>query len=212
MPPIMAPDCSQAVRALREHRVVAAATETFFGLLAVAEDPLALDSLSRIKPRRPDKGVALILPDVSEWSRWVTAIPNVAALLASRFWPGPLSIALPAAPWVDRRLTVGGSVAVRVPGASVALELAQATGCALTATSANAPGDPPATTAAEVRASLGMTIEACRVVVVESTAPGGLSSTLVAVEPSGVSVLRSGPISRSEIEKAASVNGPGRPR
>lgn len=206
------PEFDEAVHALAEGRVVAAPTETFFGLLAVADAPAALDSLFRLKPRGPEKGVLLILPDVSEWQSWVIDIPPHADLLARTYWPGPLSIALRAAVRVDRRLTVGGSVAMRVPGWSTALELSRATGRVLTATSANAPGQPPATTAAQAYRSLGPSIDALRVVVVSGTSPGGSGSTLVAFDGSEPRVLREGPVSREQIERtlssAASSRGP----
>ena len=145
----------ELVAALEAGLVVAAATESFFGLLADATSSAALDTLLRVKPRGADKGIPLILPDAKSWSLLVPEVPAVARALADALWPGALSIALPARAELDRRVTLDGSVAVRVAAASPAAELARLFGKPLTATSANLPGDPPTTDDAGVMAQLG---------------------------------------------------------
>lgn len=179
--------------------VVAVATESFFGLLADVANPRALDALFSLKPRGADKSVGLILPWEAAWSSLVTDIPPAAHALGSALWPGPLSIALPAAPGVDRRLAPNGTIAVRDPGPCPARELARAFGRPLTATSANQPGAPPATRDAEVRAAFGPAVEDGRLVVVPGQSPGGPPSTLVVVDGATVRLLRPGAVAESAL-------------
>ncbi|MBN1607441.1 MAG: L-threonylcarbamoyladenylate synthase [Polyangiaceae bacterium] len=182
-------------------QVVAAATETFFGLLALADDPVALDALASVKPRGTDKGIPLLLPARSEWQHWVRELPPLAEQLADHFWPGPLTIALRARTGVDHRVTLDGSLAVRLPGECPAAMIARRVGRALTATSANPPGCPPAATSAQACDALGAFVRASRLSIVDGTAPGGLPSTVLAVAGQRVQLLREGAVSFSEIER-----------
>src|SRR5262245_19477563 len=128
------------IERLEAGAVVAAATESFFGLLADATNAVAISALARLKPR-PDKGVPILLPNREAWRGLVVAIPPLAERLADRFWPGRLSIGLVARPEIDARLVLDGTIAVRLPGPSPAAELCARFGRPLTATSANLPGE-----------------------------------------------------------------------
>lgn len=191
----------RALDALGEGRVVAAATESSFGLFADVTRSDALDRLFSIKPR--EQGVALVLPDRASWSTLVTSIPPIAERLADRFWPGGLTIALPAAPHVDRRVTVDGTVGVRLPGPSAAATIAPAFGRPLTATSANRHGQPPAMSAADVEHAFPVEVTREAVYVVAGRAPGGPPSTIVVVRQDSWVVVRPGAISEAAIRAAA---------
>ncbi len=191
-----------AVEHLRCGGVVAAATETFFGLLADATQPAAIDALLRIKPRGADKGVPLILPSRELWGELVVAVPAVARRLGAALWPGPLTIALPASAVVDSRVLLDGRVAVRLPGPCVAAELAARFKRPLTATSANPPGRAPATTTAEVRGAFPPS-QRDLLHLMPGTAPGGAPSTVVVVEGDEVRVVREGAISEGRVRAAA---------
>ncbi|MCC6213855.1 MAG: Sua5/YciO/YrdC/YwlC family protein [Polyangiaceae bacterium] len=190
-----------AVAALRAGRVVAAPTESSFGLLATL-DPAALPRLFGVKPRGHEKGVPLILPDRAAWLE--VALPPLpdARRLADRLWPGRLSIATPARPDLDPRVTLDATVAVRLPGPSLAAELARAVGRPLTATSANPPGEPPLLAAAEVRAAFARQLEAGDLVVVGDVAPGGPPSTIVVVVAPAARVVREGAVGADEVRRA----------
>jgi L-threonylcarbamoyladenylate synthase len=192
-----------ALDQLARGRVVAIATESFFGLLADVTSTSAVDELLSLKPRGSDKGVPLLLPDRASWLTVTDSVPELADRLASRFWPGPLTIALPRKPELDVRLSLDESVAVRVPGESPAYELVRAFGRPLTATSANLPGQPPATRDAEVAASFGEAIGDGRLLVVRGTAPGGRPSTVVVVGTEGLRIAREGAISSAAVLAAA---------
>src|SRR5450432_4124674 len=145
----MTDELAAALEQLAAGKVVAAATESFFGLLADIGNPRAVEALFALKPRGADKGVPTLLPSPAAWSALVEGdIPDLARAFAIAFWPGPLSIALPASPRVSPRVAEGGTLAVRLPGASVAAELATRFARPLSATSANLPGAPPATESA----------------------------------------------------------------
>lgn len=183
-------DLQQALDVLRSGGVVAAATETYFGLLADAANPHALDRLFEIKPRELDKGVGLLVPSFEQWRRLVYTTAR-AEEWAREHWPGPLTLVLPARPYIDSRLTAGGTLGVRQPGASPAAKLVQQFGGPLTATSANPPGRPPARTSQQVLAEFS---SHPAVHVLEGHAPGGLASTVVAIRDEQVSIIRRGPI------------------
>jgi len=192
-----------ALAQLREGRVVAIATESYFGLLADAGSGAALSCLFSLKPRGADKGVPLLLPDVSSWARLVAAIPPTAERLAERFWPGALSIALPARADVDARVALGRSVAVRIPGPSPALDLVRAFGRPLTATSANLPGEPPARSDAAVKSAFGAAIADGRLLVVPGSAPGGKPSTIAVLDGAGLRIAREGAVPAAVVLAAA---------
>ena len=98
--------------------------------------------------------------------------------------PGGLSIALPAALGVAARVALEGSLAVRVPGASPAAELARRFGRPLSATSANLPGAPPAVASQTVAVAFAEAIAQGALYVVAGVSPGGAPSTVVSVSVS----------------------------
>jgi L-threonylcarbamoyladenylate synthase len=192
-------ELTRALAVLGGGGVVAAATETFFGLLADARRASAIDLVFSMKGREASKGVALLLPSRDAWSALTSSIPPLAARLADRFWPGPLTVALPARPGIDPRLTEEGTIAVRWGGPSDASRLVAAFGAPLTATSANWAGKPPAETADEVRAAFADAVAQGNLLVLSGRAPGGAPSTLVRVDEGRVWVLRWGQIAESAL-------------
>jgi L-threonylcarbamoyladenylate synthase len=194
-------DNEEAAAAIARGQVVAAATETFFGLLALADDPLAIDALLAVKARTASKGISLLLPHRAEWSRWVRDIPPLAAALADHFWPGPLTIALGARADVDARLVLDGSIAARLPSECPAAEITRRLGRAVTATSANPPGAAPATTPSEAVAALREFVRDSRLFVADGVAPGGLASTVLAVVDERAYLFRAGAVSTPAIER-----------
>jgi L-threonylcarbamoyladenylate synthase len=199
---VTGPALERAHAALEAGLVVAAATETFFGLLADATRADAVERLLALKPRGSEKGMPLILPDRAAWPALVRELPQVAVRLADRFWPGPLTIALPAAAGVDERLLNDGSLAVRLPASSPAARLAADFGRPLTATSANQPGRPPAERPEQVREAFAEAAERGELVIVESQAPGGRPSTVVVIESGAPRIVRAGAIDAADIERA----------
>jgi tRNA threonylcarbamoyl adenosine modification protein (Sua5/YciO/YrdC/YwlC family) len=184
--------------------MVAAATESFFGFLADIANPAALEALLGLKPRGADKGVPTLLPARAAWSALVAAeIPPLAHAFADAFWPGGLSIALPAAPAVSARVALGGSLALRLPGESAAAQLARRFGRALTATGANLPGEPPAVRSAAVSATFAQAVAQGVLFVITGESPGGAPSTVVSVSEGSYAVARVGAVAIAELDSIA---------
>jgi L-threonylcarbamoyladenylate synthase len=195
-------EMARALAELEAGGVVAAATESLFGLCADAACTEAITRLCLLKPRG-DKGVPLLLPDRGAWLEWVAEIPELAQRLAAAFWPGPLTIALRARPEVDPRLLEQGTIAVRLAAPCPASELARALGRTLTATSANPTGAAPTPLASGVRAHFAGAVATGRLLVVGPDAPGGPPSTVVTVRASELEMVRVGAIGRAEVERVA---------
>ena len=200
----MPSEIEAALAQLAAGGVVAAATESYFGLLADIENPIAVEALFALKPRGADKGVPTILPSRTAWPALVAGeIPSLAQAFADAYWPGGLSIALPAAPSVASRVALDGSLAVRLPGASPAAELARRFGRPLSATSANLPGAPPATRSAAVEVAFADAIADGALFVLPGESPGGAPSTVVRVSESDYAVARVGAVPPSGLEEIA---------
>lgn len=134
-----ASDLSLAVSLLSNRQVIVYPTETFYGLLAGAFFPDALEQIQRLKGRR-NVPMPCIIGDASELTRLATHITATQRSLMEAFWPGPLTLVFDARPEVPDPITGGrGSVGVRVPGHPGARELARRAG-PLAATSANPTG------------------------------------------------------------------------
>ena len=190
-----------AAAALRRGELIAVPTETVYGLVVLpAEAPLG--RLLEAKQRSTDKGIQLLIDSLEQASILVD-VPPLAARLAERFWPGPLTLVLTQArgTWLPALLTGGrGTVGLRVPDHELPRRLARLHG-PLAASSANISGKPPATTADLVLASLGRQVT---LVLDDGPVRGGVASTVVAVDSAGLrwEVLREGALSRAQIVDA----------
>src|SRR5262245_61723 len=178
-----------AAAALRRGEVVAYPTETFYGLGVSALDELALARLRMLKGRG-DKAMSVLVQGAEMLDRLCRKLPPRAQALMDRYWPGPLTIAVPARRGVPAALTADGCVAVRESSHPTARALVEAFGAPVTATSANLAGQPPATSAEEVEEIFE---GRCRVLHGGATI-GGAPSTLVRVRGSRIEVLRRGAI------------------
>ena len=197
-------DLAAALAQLEAGKVVAAATESFFGLLADIGNPRAVEALFALKPRGADQGVPILLPSTSAWAALVAGeIPGLARAFATAFWPGPLSIALASAPDVSPRVAQGGTLAVRLPGRSAASELALRWGRPLSATSANLPGAPPATRSSAVAVEFAEAVERADLYVVPGASPGGAPSSVVIVTGNTYRVARVAAVSISALDSIA---------
>jgi len=197
-PPVA--DIDAALAALREAEAVVFPTETFYGVAVDAMNPRALDRLFELKGRDPGKPVALIAADLEMVARVVAAIPPAARRLAREFWPGPLTMVLPARPELSRALTNReGGVGIRISPHPIALELVRRLGSPLTATSANLAGDAPARTLHEAWAAFGSRIAAY---LDGGTLDAPLPSTVIAFHDDDIQVLRAGAITESRLRDA----------
>lgn len=199
LPPDLDARVASAAEVLRRGGLVAYPTETFYGLGALARDAAALERLARAKLRPEGKPLPLLAADVSQVQD-VARLEGLAARLAARFWPGPLTLVLPAAPDLDAAITAGaGTVAVRIPGSEIARTLARLAGGAIVSTSANLSGEPPPTAPAELSPDLVARIDH---VLDGGRTPGGLPSTIVEVAGDALRLLREGVIPLDAVRAA----------
>ena len=182
---------ARAVDVLRAGRVVAYPTDTLYGL---AVDPRRADAVERLyaaKGRAAAMAIPLIASSI-EQAQEAGIFGERDLRLASVFWPGPLTIVVPARPVVSAAMLAGGTtVAVRVPAHAVARALSAAFGFPLTATSANRSGQPPAASAAAVVAGLAAGVD---LVLDAGAVAGGRPSTIVEIAASGPRLVRSGAV------------------
>jgi L-threonylcarbamoyladenylate synthase len=197
------PDLDREIEAaaavLRRGGIVVYPTETLYALGARADDAAALLRLARAKLRPQGKPLPLLAGD-REQVRRVALLEGGAERAADRFWPGPLTLVLPASAELDAAVTAGsGTVAIRIPGSAVARALALRAGFALVSTSANPAGGPPPAQVADLHPDLLAQIDH---VLDGGPTPGGLPSTIVRVEGSIVHVLREGVIPPDAVRAA----------
>ena len=195
---------SKAVDILKEGGIIAYPTETFYALGVKCDLPRSLKRLYELKKRPREKAMPVIIGKRTVRSgivspEWREHIPPFAQALMDRFWPGPLTLLLPAQEGLPEDLTAGtGMIAVRMPGESFALRLTHHAGFPITATSANLSGTPPADSAEMVIHYFGKRID---LVIDGGRTPGGLPSTIVDVSGGKVVMVREGAVTRDEIER-----------
>jgi L-threonylcarbamoyladenylate synthase len=178
-----------AVAALRRGEIVAYPTETFYGLGVDALDELALARLRALKGR-DGKAISVLVDGPAMLDSVCSVVPPLAAALMRRYWPGALTIALPAQSGLPSALVEDGFIAVRQSSHPTAQALVAGLGRPLTTTSANRAGEPPATTDEAVEEIFA---GRCRILHGGATA-GGAPSTLVRVRGSKLEILRRGAI------------------
>ncbi|GJL66352.1 MAG: hypothetical protein NPIRA05_13230 [Nitrospirales bacterium] len=178
--------------------VLAVATESVYALAAGAKHPRAIDRISAMKGDRESKPILLLVSSKKQVLQVVSALSPIAEYLIDRFWPGPLTLILPAVPNLPFALTAGtNTIGIRQPAQPQLLQLLEAVG-PLTGTSANRSGLSPATTSEEIMREFGEEVD---MILDSGPAPGGLPSTLLSVVDD-IRVLRHGPITNGHLEEA----------
>ena len=183
---------ARAAGAIRAGGIVAVPTDTLYGLAADPFSAQAVRRLFSIKDRALDRALPLIAADVGQIVAQLGELSPLARLLAERFWPGPLTLLVPAPATLADEVSGGtGRVGVRVPAHAVARGVCRATGSVLTATSANLSGRQPTGDPEVVIASLGADVD---IVLDAGTTGGGLPSTIVDVSALEPRLVRRGVI------------------
>ena len=185
----------RALDTLRNGRLVAFPTDTVYGLGALAFDGKAVESIYLAKNRPVEKAIPVLIWDASDLEKISDDIPERTRALASRFWPGPLTLLIPKKPTLPESVSATSTVAVRVPDHAVARDLLRATG-PMAVTSANISGQASPATAQEVLAQLNGRID---LIIDGGRTPGGVPSTLVDCSSDGIKILRAGPITLAEL-------------
>jgi L-threonylcarbamoyladenylate synthase len=188
---------AEAAALLRGGGLVIFPTETVYGLGACGLDAEALAGIYRVKGRPPEKGLILAVAAPEHVTEVAREVGPLARALMERFFPGPLTLVLPARDVVPEIVTAGGdTVAVRMPDHPVALALIRAVGAPVAAPSANRSGAPPPRTAAEAIESLGGRVE---LALDAGPCPLGTPSTILDLTADPPRVLREGAIPATEL-------------
>lgn len=176
--------------ALASGALVALPTETVYGLAADSGNPEALRRVNRVKRKAANEPLLLLLGGRGQARDVARPLPPQFDALADMFWPGPLTLVVPAADGLDPAVSGGrGTVALRVPGLDLPRRLARALGRPITGVSANLHGEPACRTATEVAAALADEVD---LILDGGPTAGGAPSTIVDLSGSTPRVLRVG--------------------
>jgi L-threonylcarbamoyladenylate synthase len=193
MPRLLSTDAiaiREAAQLLRDGRVVAYPTDTFYGLAVDPRNVVAVRRLFDLKGRAETAALTLIAADLAQAEAAGDFNP-LASRLAAHWWPGPLTIIVTARSIIPGETLAGGStVGIRVPAHDAARALAREFGFCITATSANRSGGSPAVSMDDVIAALPE-IDA---VIDAGGVTGGAPSTLVSAHDRRASLVREGAI------------------
>lgn len=178
--------------------VIAFRTDTFYGLGADPFNATAVQKIRELKGREESKPILLLISDESEVDRFIQQ-SDFFKLIARKHWPAPLTLIGSSRPEVPAGLTAGtDTLGVRLPADEEVRAFVRACGGALTATSANVSGQPPARTAGEVvnyfPAGIDLIIDAGKVLATEA-------STVLDVSSSEVRLVREGGVSRQALKE-----------
>ncbi|GJL55776.1 MAG: hypothetical protein NPIRA02_29080 [Nitrospirales bacterium] len=199
IPQTLTPEILDVVsQCILQDGVLAVTTESSYALAAGLHQPRAIERIAQMKGDRQTKPILLLVSSKAQAFQVVSALSSTAKFLMDRFWPGPLTLILPAASNLPISLTAGsGTIGVRQPQQHQLLQLLASTG-PLTGTSANRSGLPPATTAEEIVREFAEEVD---MILDSGPSPGGSPSTLLDVTD-GIRVLRHGPITVERLNDA----------
>ncbi|MDD6023915.1 MAG: L-threonylcarbamoyladenylate synthase [Oscillospiraceae bacterium] len=187
----------RAAEIIRQGGLLGIPTETVYGLGANGLDENAVLNIFEAKGRPQDNPLILHVSGPEQVERFCHSIPPAAYELMDRFWPGPLTLVLPARDNVPRRTTAGlDTVAIRCPDNDLTREIIRLAGVPIAAPSANISGKPSPTTAGHVLHDMDGKIEA---IVDGGPCSVGVESTIVDLTGEMPRLLRPGGITPEQL-------------
>lgn len=188
----------ETVKCLKSGGIVALPTDTVYGLGADPFNPDAVQKLYTVKGRPDGKPIPLMLSTVADIHRVSQNLPDLFFHLTDRFWPGGLTLIVESRGLLPVLTAGGPTVGVRIPNNPLLLDILQAFGGPLAITSANLSGEPPATAAQNINATLATRIDK---VVDGGETPGPVPSTVYDISVSPPQLRRHGVISADTLAK-----------
>ena len=190
---------SRAIGALRRGEVIVFPTETFYGLGADAFNGAAVERIVSLKGRNPENPIPIIISDREMLDSVAADISPLVRRLMDHFWPGPLTLVLPAKKNIPAPLlNHDGRVGVRISSHPLATQLARELGHPLTATSANPSGVEPARTISEAMGYFSGRLE---IFLDGGRLEGKKGSTVVDIHQDKIKIVREGEISSQELRR-----------
>jgi len=178
--------------------VVVIPTDTVYGIAAALDHPAALARIFNSKNRPNDRTLPVLLGSFSALDIVSSETTPGIQRLMETFWPGPLTLVIPAKPGLPRQITgPGNTVGVRVPADRAARAVIDLAGGALAVTSANRSGQPEALDAGAALTAIGSGVDA---ILDAGPAVGGVASTVVRVVGDTLEFIRIGALDPDEIE------------
>ena len=194
--PITSPSCiPTASRILRDHEIIAFPTDTVYGIGASLYSHKAIEKLYQVKIRAYQKAIAVLIGNLDQLSLVTESLSPIAEKLASRYWPGALTLILPKIDSLPDNLSPFPTIGVRMPDHWFTLELLKCVG-PLATTSANISGQKDLVTCQEVIDQFG---EKIKLIIDGGKTPGGIPSTVVDCTQPYPLILREGCITKLEI-------------
>jgi len=171
-----------------------------YGIGVRYDDEQALERLFDLKNRAQNKPVLLLLPGEDDLQRVSARVPPEARLLAARFWPGPLTLIVPAAPNLSALITGHGTtIGCRVSSSASAARLVLACGIPITSTSANLSGGPNPAAISDISADV---LARADIVIDAGPSPGTTASTVYDISQKPFRCVRQGVIPEADITAA----------
>jgi L-threonylcarbamoyladenylate synthase len=188
-----------AVRLILRGRVVAFPTDTFYGLGADPFNLAAVSEIFRIKRRTADRPLPLLVDSIDQAVDLAQNPPKLFFTLAQKFWPGALTLVVPASRQIPLKVTANtGKVGLRWPQAPFVVALIAAAGRPITGTSANLSDMESCSTADEVDCQIG---DVLPLILDGGLTPGGAASTVVELMGETGRIVRQGAIPESELKE-----------
>ena len=199
-------EIKRAAKALKDGHLVAFPTETVYGLGADAVNNHAVRRIYSVKDRPVNHPLIVHISSLSQLEIWAIDIPEYARSLASKFWPGPMTLILKRNSLAKDFITGDqDNIALRIPSHQVALRLIQEFeklgGLGIAAPSANRFGAVSPTTAQAVEAELGKFLVSKDLILDGGPCEVGVESSIIDCTKTAPVVLRPGAISVEMIEK-----------
>ncbi len=189
----------EAVKLIKEEKLIVFPTETVYGLGADALNKEAVKRIFEIKGRPLDKPLSILIGKKEDLRQYVQKIPKSAQVLIERFWPGPLTLIFKASSLIpDIMMGENSTIGIRMPDCRIALEIVKASGVLLACPSANLSGSPAPTKAEEVIKDLGERID---LLLDGGETRIGVESTVLDLTASSPTILREGALKKEEIEE-----------
>jgi L-threonylcarbamoyladenylate synthase len=188
-----------AVHLILRGKVVAFPTDTFYGLGADPFNLAAVSEIFRIKRRTAERAIPLLVDSIDQAADLTQHPPKLFFTLARRFWPGALTLVVPASAQVPLKVTANtGKVGLRWPMAPFVVALIAAAGRPITGTSANLSDRHSCSTADEVDCQIG---ELLPLILDGGLTRGGQASTVLELTGETGRILRQGAVPDSELKE-----------